>query len=82
MDDMDDMKKKLSEAQRAAQKKYDEKTKTISVKYTPANMNEYRMMMNYLVKTGESRNGFIKWLIKDFFESGRDKEKSLLSKVY
>ena len=60
-------KTKISEAQKAAQKKYDKKTKIISVKYTPADMDKYERMKSYLERTGKSCNSFIKELIDDFF---------------
>lgn len=63
----------VSESQKAAQKKYDQKTKMVSIKYTPLDMNEYLRLKNYLDSTGQSTNGFIKKLINDFFESGQDK---------
>ena len=63
----------VSESQKAAQKKYDQKTKMVSIKYTPLDMNEYQRLKNYLNRTGQSTNGFIKKLINDFFESGQDK---------
>ena len=63
----------VSESQKAAQKKYDQKTKMVSIKYTPSDMNEYQRLKNYLDSTGQSTNGFIKKLINDFFESGQDK---------
>ena len=62
----------ISNAQKAAQKKYDQKTKMVSIKYTPSDMNEYQRLKNYLDKTGESTNKFIKSLINNFFESGQD----------
>lgn len=61
--------KKISDAQQAAQKRYDEKTKSITIKYTPADMKDFDRMMEYLNKTGKSRSSFIKELINDFFES-------------
>lgn len=57
---------KISEAQKAAQKKYDAKTKTISIKYTPADMRDYEELADYLKQTGQSANGFIKKLVKEF----------------
>ena len=63
----------VSESQKAAQKKYDQKTKMVSIKYTPSDMNEYQRLKNYLASTGQSTNGFIKKLINDFYESGQDK---------
>lgn len=66
----------VSEAQKAAQKKYDQKIKMVSIKYTPSNMNEYQRLKNYLDSTGQSTNGFIKNLINNFFQSlGRTKIK-------
>lgn len=65
----------VSESQKAAQKKYDQKTKMVSIKYTPSDMNEYQRLKTYLDSTGQSTNGFIKKLINDFFESGQDKNK-------
>ena len=62
----------ISNAQKAAQKKYDQKTKMVSIKYTPSDMNEYQRLKNYLDKTGQSTNKFIKNLINNFFESGQD----------
>ena len=36
----------VSESQKAAQKKYDQKTKMVSIKYTPLDMNEYQRLKN------------------------------------
>lgn len=69
---MDELKNTVSASQKKAQKKYDQKTKMLSVKYTPYDMNEYEKLKLYLQKTGQSANGFIKKLIKDFFASGKD----------
>lgn len=57
--------KKVSDAQKKAQKKYDAKTKTIAIKYTPANMDEYEAMIEYTTKHGISVNKFIKGLIRE-----------------
>ena len=57
--------------QKDYQKKYDKKTKTISVKYALHEMDDYDRMMKYLDKTGKSVNGFIKELINDFFEHNK-----------
>lgn len=65
---------KVSESQKAAQKKYDRKTQIVSVKYTPANIGEYKELKSYLDNTGQSANSFIKGLIKEFFESGQDRK--------
>ena len=67
---MEEIKNTVSDAQKAAQKKYDQKTKTVSIKYTPVDMEDYKRLKMYLDKTGKSTNGFIKELINDFFDSG------------
>lgn len=54
--------------QKDYQRKYDEKTRSVTIKYTPANMSDYDRMMKYLKRTGKSRSSFIKELINDFFE--------------
>lgn len=56
-------------AQKVAQKKYDQKTKMVSIKYTPVDMSEYRKLKNYLDESNQSANSFIKDLIKNFFEN-------------
>ena len=56
------------ERQREYQRKYDKKTKMISVKYILSDMREYDRLKEYLEKTGQSANSFIKSLINDFFE--------------
>lgn len=66
---------KVSETQKAAQKKYDQKTKMVSVKYTPADMSDYIRLKEYLDRTGDSVNNFLKSLIKDFFKNEKDKKK-------
>ena len=67
---MEEIKNTVSDAQKAAQKKYDQKTKTVSIKYTPADMEDYERLKKYIDKTGKSINGFIKKLVNDFFDSG------------
>lgn len=57
--------------QKEYQQKYDKKTKMISVKYVKHDMDDYDRFKEYLERTGQSANGFIKELIKDFFVSGR-----------
>lgn len=68
---------KVSETQKAAQKKYDQKTKMVSVKYTPADMSDYIRLKEYLDRTGDSVNNFLKSLIRDFFENEKDKNKTV-----
>lgn len=68
---MEEIKNNVSDAQKAAQKKYDRKTKTVSIKYTPADMEDYKRLKEYIDKTGKSTNGFIKELVNDFFVSGK-----------
>lgn len=67
---MEEIKNNVSDAQKAAQKKYDQKTKVVSIKYTPADMEDYERLKIYLEKTGKSKNGFIKELVNNFFDSG------------
>ena len=71
---MEEIKNTVSDAQKAAQKKYDQKTKTVSIKYTPADMEDYERLKRYIDETGKSTNGFIKQLVNDFFESGQDRK--------
>ena len=61
--------------QKDYQKKYDEKTQSVTIKDTPADMSDYDRMMKYLEKTGKSRSSFIKELINDFFIEGRDRKR-------
>lgn len=63
--------KKISDSQKAAQKRYDQKTKMVSVKYTLSEMEDYAQLKEYLEKTNQSMNGFIKGLIKSYFASGK-----------
>ena len=58
--------------QRDYQKKYDEKTQSFTIKYTPADMSDYDRMMRHLKTTGKSRSSFIKELINDFFEKNEE----------
>lgn len=71
---MEKIKNTISYAQKAAQKKYDQKTKNVPIKYTPVDMAEYQRLKNYIDRTGQSTNGFIKGLINNFFESGQDQK--------
>lgn len=65
---MADNKQPTTLTQKDYQRKYDEKTKTISIKYVLSDMKDYDRLKDYLAKTGKSANGFIKELINDFFE--------------
>ncbi len=65
---MEENKRSTSLAQREYQKRYDKKTKMISIKYVLSDMDDYDRLMEYLERTGKSANGFIKELINDFFE--------------
>lgn len=65
---MADNKRPTTLTQKDYQRKYDEKTKTISIKYVLSDMKDYDRLKDYLAKTGKSANGFIKELINDFFE--------------
>lgn len=57
----------MSEAQKRAQKKYDKKSKVVSIKYTPADMENYEKLKLYLSQTNQSMNGFMKMLVKNHF---------------
>ena len=65
--------------QKDYQKKYDEKTQSVTIKYTPADMSDYDRMMKYLEETGKSRSSFIKELINNFFEKN---EETVIGKYY
>lgn len=70
-------KSKVSAAQKAAQRKYDkEKTKMLSVKYTPVEMEDYYKLKDYIEESGESVNGLLKELIHTFLEN---KDKSAVT---
>ena len=62
-------KKKVSEAQKRAQKKYDEKTKKVTLNFSPPRMPVYDKLKEYTNETGKSVNGFIIELIERFFEN-------------
>jgi len=79
---MDKNKNVITDSQKAAQKKYDQKTKMISVKYVLSDMSEYDRLMRYLERTGQSANSFIKMLINGFFEKGYDKYRYPAPKEY
>lgn len=76
--------KKISDSQKAAQKRYDQKTKMVSVKYTLSEMEDYIQLKEYLEKTNQSMNGFIKGLVKSYFASGQGTiyEKPLEKKLH
>ena len=79
---MEENKKPITSAQREYQKKYDKKTKMISVKYVLSDMKDYMRLKEYLDKTGQSANNFIKMLIRGFFEKGYDRYKFPVPKEY
>lgn len=55
----------LTEAEKKAQKKYNEKTITISASYKPGtDLKEGQRIKTYLNQTGQSANSYIKGLIK------------------
>lgn len=62
---------KISDSQREAQRRYDQKTKMVSVKYTLSELEEYMQLKEYLTKTNQSMNGFVKKLIREYFASGK-----------
>lgn len=63
---------KVSDSQKQAQKRYDKKIKMVSVKYTLSEMEEYTQLKEYLEKTNQSMNGFVKALIRAYFASRQD----------
>lgn len=65
---MEENKKQTTLTQKDYQKKYDKKTKIVSVKYVLSDMKDYMRLKEYLDKTGQTANSFIKDLINDFFE--------------
>lgn len=78
------IKNKISDSQKAAQKRYDQKTKMVSIKYNLSEMEEYKQLKSYLEKTDQSMNGFVKGLIRDYFETGEGKnfETSIENKLH
>jgi hypothetical protein len=65
---MEENKKQTTLTQKDYQKKYDKKTKMVSVKYVLSDMQDYMRLKEYLDRTGQTANSFIKDLINDFFE--------------
>lgn len=68
---MEENKKQTTLTQKDYQKKYDKKTKIVSVKYVLSDMQDYDRLMDYLDRTGQTANSFIKDLINDFFEHNK-----------
>ena len=55
----------LTESEKRAQKKYNEKTITASVSYKPGtDISDGKRLKAYLSQTGQSANSYIKGLIK------------------
>lgn len=65
---MEENKNQTTLTQKDYQKKYDKKTKMVSVKYVLSDMKDYIRLKEYLDRTGQTANSFIKDLINDFFE--------------
>ena len=65
---MEENKKQTTLTQKDYQKKYDKTTKIVSVKYVLSDMKDYMRLKEYLDRTGQTANSFIKDLINDFFE--------------
>ena len=60
----------LTEAEKKAQKKYNQKTVTIAASYKPGtDINEGKRIKAYLAQTGQSANSYIKELIKADLDS-------------
>ena len=62
--------RKISDAQKAAQKRYDQKTHMISIKYTPKDEDEYYMLQNYLSHSGEKHGVTINQCLKIYKKFG------------
>lgn len=65
---MEENKKHTTLTQKDYQKKYDKKTKIVSIKYVLSDMPDHDRLMDYLKRTDQTANSFIKGLINDFFE--------------
>lgn len=63
---MEENKKQTTLTQKDYQKKYDKKTKMVSIKYVLSDMKDYMRLKEYLDRTGQTANSFIKDLINDF----------------
>ena len=60
----------LTESEKRAQKKYNEKTITIAASYKPGtDLKEGERLKAYLNQTGQSANSYIKGLIKADLDS-------------
>lgn len=70
---MEEIKKTVSESQKKAQKKYDQKTKMVSIKYTPADMEKYERLQKRLKGFSISTNKFVKEVVDDYICSGYSK---------
>ncbi len=79
---MEENKKQTTLTQKDYQKKYDKKTKMVSVKYVLSDMSDHDRLMDYLKRTDQTANSFIKRLINGFFEKGYDKYSYPIPKEY
>lgn len=79
---MEENKKQTTLTQKDYQKKYDKKTKIVSVKYVLSDMSDHDRLMDYLRRTDQTANSFIKRLINDFFEKGCDRYSYPIPKEY
>ena len=71
-------KKNQSEAQKRAYSKYSSnKTKSVSLIFSPKTMHRYNQLKEYTKKNGKSINGFIIELISEFFDNGHDKKERM-----
>ena len=69
---MEENKKQTTLTQKDYQKKYDNKTKMVSIKYVLSDMSDHDRLMDYLKRTDQTAYCFIKKLINGFFEKGYD----------
>lgn len=79
---MEENKKHTKLTQKDYQKKYDKKTKLVSAKYVLSDMPDYDRLMDYLKRTDQTANSFIKRLINGFFEKGYDRYSYPIPKEY
>ncbi len=79
---MEENKRQTTLTQKDYQKKYDKKTKIVSVKYVLSDMQDHDRLMDYLKRTDQTANSFIKRLINGFFEKGYDRYSYPIPKEY
>lgn len=61
---MEEKKRMRTDADRKADKKYNEKSITITMNYRPTDINEGMRLKAYLEQSGQSANAYLKSLVK------------------